>query len=147
MAAGSFSRVRCIARLRSYTHSDPPSKSMHGVQGRFASHLCTSPSHRNKHCGSSAQGVRRLTRFLLLVCCTRMGAGCLISSYVFCWVSLGLILTDIVYTPLPSSMFSLYPSSSPTRTSTRRFSTPRTVSNAGSRGYISSEANFDRQME
>ena len=38
---------------------------MHGVQGCFASHLC-SLSRRNKTCGSAAQGGESLTRFLFL---------------------------------------------------------------------------------
>ena len=42
--AGSFSRIRFVTGLCSYTQSDPPPSLTHGVHGCFASHLYSSPS-------------------------------------------------------------------------------------------------------
>jgi hypothetical protein len=40
-AGGSFLRMRFVTGFCSYTQSDPPSRLAHGVQGFFASHLCS----------------------------------------------------------------------------------------------------------
>lgn len=40
-AGGSFLRMRSVTGFCSYTQSDPPSRLAHGVQGFFASHLCS----------------------------------------------------------------------------------------------------------
>ena len=42
VTADGFSSIRCM--ISSYTQTDPPSLE-HGVQGRFASHLCISPQN------------------------------------------------------------------------------------------------------
>ena len=89
MAAGGFSSIRCM--LSSYTQSDPTSLE-HGVQGRFASHLCASPPNRNQHHGSVIEGGTTLTLFFLLI--RRMrgsgGVGVLVSGYVFSSSQFGL---------------------------------------------------------
>lgn len=69
-AGGSLSRVRFVTGLCSYTQSDPPSSLTHGVQGCFASHLCSPSSRWNKPYMSMDKGTR-LTRFLLLTSRTR----------------------------------------------------------------------------
>ena len=53
-------------------------------------------------------------------------------------------LTDIVDTPLPSSMCFPRPSSSPTHKCTLRCSVPHTVSSADSQGYTSLRTDFNR---
>ena len=64
----------------------------------------------------------------------------LISAWSFRPASSGLVLTDMIDTPLPSSKYSPNPFSSPTRTNTRRSPTPCTVDSVESQGYTSSQA-------
>ena len=89
VAGGGFSSIRCM--ISSYTQSDPTSLE-HGVQGRFASHLCTSPPNRNQHHGSVIEGGTTLTLFFLLI--RRMrgsgGVGVLVSGCVFSSSQFGL---------------------------------------------------------
>ena len=79
-AAGSFSCMRSVIRLCSYTQSDPSLSLAHGVQGYPPPHLCVSPSRQNKRQSSDSRG-RGLTRFLLLMCRAHRSAGRLISGY------------------------------------------------------------------
>ena len=113
---------------------------MHGVQGCFASHLCSSP-RQNKCCEFIAQGGESLTRFLLL---TRRRHRGVFDQWTLRTIPTP-ILTGIAGTPPPSSKCSQYPFSSLTYTHTRRFSIPCIVSNAESLGYISTDVNFNCQ--
>jgi hypothetical protein len=107
-----FSASRCSRGSRLYTHSSDLLFSKHGIQGRFASHLCAPPSKQNKRRVAGVKG-DELTRFLVLTYRARRSKQGMdqISNRVIRLVAphSAWTLTDTVYTPLPSSKCSPAP--------------------------------------
>ena len=96
--------------------------------------------------GLSRMG-RMLTRFFLLGRHKGRYPGCRSAVRLFSPASSGLILTGMAHTPVPPSICSPNPFSSLTRTNIRRSPTLCTVSNAESRGYISSQADLNHKPQ
>ena len=139
-----FSISRCSRGPRLYTHSSDLLFSKHGVQGRFASHLCTSSWKQNKRRGTGVKG-DELTRFLVLIYRARRSKQETdqISNPIIRLVAphSGWILTDTLYTPLPTSKCSPHPASSPTHRCILQSPIQHIVSSATHWECISSRVN------